>query len=125
MFGPLAVNVWQLLDTSCMTLAHFRPPTHRADPCLPACRNSLETYAYNMKNTVSDKLKDKLSEDDAKTVGDAVSDVLEWMEEHSDAEASDFEDKLKEVQDLCDPIIAKVYQAGGGDSADEEDHDEL
>lgn len=31
-------------------------------------RNSLETYCYNMKSTVSDKLGDKLSEDDKEKV---------------------------------------------------------
>ena len=31
-------------------------------------RNSLETYCYNMKSTISDKLGDKLSEDDKEKV---------------------------------------------------------
>ena len=31
-------------------------------------RNQLETYVYNMKNTVEDKLKDKISEEDKETV---------------------------------------------------------
>ena len=31
-------------------------------------RNGLETYCYNMKSTISDKLGDKLSEDDKEKV---------------------------------------------------------
>ena len=32
-------------------------------------RNKLETYCYNMKNTIEDKLGDKLDEDDKEKVG--------------------------------------------------------
>ena len=41
----------------------------------------------------------------------------------------DYEEKLKEVQDICGPIISKVYAASGGapggDEEDLGDHDEL
>lgn len=48
-----------------------------------------------------------------------------------DAEKEDYEEKLKEVQDVCGPIISKVYAAAGGEeggAGGEEDlgeHDEL
>ena len=51
-----------------------------------------------------------------------------------DAEKEDFEEKLKEVQDVCSPIISKVYResggapGGGGDFGADDDldgHDEL
>merc|ERR1712127_571963 len=67
-------------------------------------RNALENYVYSMKNTLSD------------------------------AEKGDFEEKLKEVQDVCSPIISKVYResggapGGGGDFGADDDldgHDEL
>lgn len=41
-------------------------------------RNKLETYVYNIKSSVEDKLKDKISEEEAETVKKAVSDALEW-----------------------------------------------
>lgn len=43
-------------------------------------RNKLETYVYNIKSSIEDKLKDKISEDDAETVKKAVSDTLEWCD---------------------------------------------
>ena len=50
------------------------------------------------------------------------------MEENSDAETDEYEEKLKEVESTCSPIVGKAYQAGG-DSEDDEDlddeHDEL
>ena len=99
-------------------------------------RNSLETYAYNMKNTVSDsdKRADKLEEDDKSTIEEAIKEVLDWLDDNQDAEKEDFDEKLKEVQDTCSPIISKVYQesggapGGGGDFGGDDDldgHDEL
>lgn len=39
-------------------------------------KNALESYAYNMKSTVEDdKLKDKISADDLKTIQDKCSEV--------------------------------------------------
>merc|ERR1712182_41812 len=72
-------------------------------------RNSLETYAYNMRNQIedSDKLADKLEDDDKETIDEAVKDVLEWMDENQDAETEDYHDKLKEIEGICNPIVSK------------------
>lgn len=43
-------------------------------------------------------MQDKISEDDKKTILDAVKEALEWVEENSDADADEFKDKLKEVR---------------------------
>jgi len=95
-------------------------------------RNALETYCYNMKNTISDsdKLADKLESEDKETIEEAVQEALDWLDDNQDAEKEDFEDKLKEVENVCQPIVSKVYAAagGGGDEEDEDfdfDHDEL
>jgi heat shock protein 5 len=87
-------------------------------------RNKLETYCYNMKSTLSDKLGEKLDEDDKETVKSAIEEALEWLEENSEAEADEYEEKLKEVESKCSPIVGKAYQAGGGDSEDDEDIDD-
>eukprot|EP00178_Gracilaria_changii_P002594 TRINITY_DN13857_c0_g1_i1.p1 TRINITY_DN13857_c0_g1~~TRINITY_DN13857_c0_g1_i1.p1 ORF type:complete len:138 (+),score=28.79 TRINITY_DN13857_c0_g1_i1:3-416(+) len=46
-----------------------------------SARNALESYAYNMKSTVEDdKLKDKISADDLKTITDKCNEVISgWM----------------------------------------------
>lgn len=75
-------------------------------------RNSLETYAYNMKNTVSDsdKLGDKLEESDKSTIQDAVKEVLEWLDENQEADTEEYEEKLKEIEGICNPIVSQAYQ---------------
>jgi len=90
-------------------------------------KNQFENYIYQMKNSVEDKdkLAEKISEEDKSTISDALTDASDWLNANSDAEKSDFEDKLKELQSVCDPIIAQVYQQSGGQGqAEEEDFEE-
>jgi len=48
--------------------------------CLQA-KNALESYAFNMKQTIEDeKLKDKISEDDRKAVLDKCNEVISWID---------------------------------------------
>ncbi|EIE27137.1 binding protein 1 [Coccomyxa subellipsoidea C-169] len=94
-------------------------------------RNALETYCYNMKQTIEDKLGDKLEEDDKEKVKAAVDEALEWMDDNQDAEEEEYKDKLKEVEDVCNPVVSAAYAASGGgapggdDDDDLGDHDEL
>ncbi|XP_046331408.1 heat shock cognate 71 kDa protein [Haliotis rufescens] len=78
-------------------------------------KNGLESYAFNMKSTVEDeKLKDKISEDDKKTITDKCNDVISWLDSNQLAEKDEFEHKQKELEGVCNPIITKLYQAAGG-----------
>jgi len=44
-------------------------------------KNALESYAFNMKQTIEDeKLKDKISDDDRKAVLDKCNDVIAWID---------------------------------------------
>jgi heat shock protein 5 len=91
-------------------------------------RNSLETFAYNMKNTVSDsdKLADKLDEDDKQSIEDALKETFDWLDENQDADKEDYEEQLKQLEELCNPIIAKAYEGGDQDDGEGVDeHDEL
>ena len=46
-----------------------------------ASKNGLESYAYQMKSTVEDeKMKDKISEEDKKTIGDKCKEALDWLD---------------------------------------------
>jgi len=95
-------------------------------------KNSLESYIYNIKNTINDedKIKDKLSDEDKETLEEVVKTTTEWIDENSNSEKDDFEEKQKEVEKVVNPIMSKLYAAGGEGGAggeDEEmpDHDEL
>ncbi len=57
-----------------------------------------------------------------------MDEALDWLQDNPDADTEELEEKLKEVQDVCSPIISAAYGAAGGDGEDDEDlgsHDEL
>jgi len=88
-------------------------------------KNELETYCYNIKNQLSDKLGEVIDEEDKEKMKEAVDEALEWLEDEAgDADTDDFKEKLKDVTDVCQPIIAKAYEKGGGASMEDEDEDE-
>lgn len=61
-----------------------------------------------------------------------MKEALQWLDENQNAEKEDYDEKLKEVEAVCNPIITAVYQrsggapGGGARNADNDDsHDEL
>uniref|UniRef100_A0A2N9J8Y3 Uncharacterized protein n=1 Tax=Fagus sylvatica TaxID=28930 RepID=A0A2N9J8Y3_FAGSY len=93
-------------------------------------RNKLETYIYTMRSTIGDKdkLADKIDSDDKEKIESTLKEALEWLDDNPNAEKEDFDEKLKEVEAVCNPVIKQVYEKSGGSSAeteDEEPNDEL
>merc|ERR1712106_1024677 len=80
-----------------------------------SAKNGLESYCFNMKTTLDDeKVKDKISEDDMKTIVDKCDEAIKWLDANQLAEVEEFNDKQKEVESVCNPIITKLYQGAGG-----------
>jgi len=80
-----------------------------------AAKNGLESYCFNMKTTIEDeKVKDKISDSDKKAIGDKCDEAIKWLDANQLAEVEEFNDKQKEVEGVCNPIITKLYQQGGG-----------
>ncbi len=78
-------------------------------------KNHLESYCYSLRNTLNDaKFASKLEAKDKSTVETAVGDSIKWLEGNANATKEAIEAKQKELEATCNPIIAKVYQAGGG-----------
>lgn len=96
-------------------------------------KNGFENYIYQMKSSIEDKdkLAEKVSDEDKSTIKDALTDAQDWLNANQDAEKDDFEEKLKELQSTCDPIVSKVYQdqggqnSGSGDADEDEEYDDL
>jgi len=80
-----------------------------------SAKNGLESYCFNMKTTLDDeKVKDKISEDDMKKITDKCDEAIKWLDANQLAEVEEFNDKQKEVEGVCNPIITKLYQGAGG-----------
>merc|ERR1712211_164651 len=76
--------------------------------------NGLESYCFNMKSTMEDEnLKAKISEEEKKTINSKCDDALKWLESNQLGEVDEFQDKQKELEAACNPIISKLYQQGG------------
>jgi len=93
-------------------------------------RNELESYAYSLKNQINDKEKlgAKISDEEKEKIEEAVNEKISWLEENQEAEGEDFKAQKKELEEIVQPIIAKLYQGGppppGGEGeAEEEDFD--
>jgi len=100
-------------------------------------RNGLESYLYQLKNSLEDDEKgiaDKIDESDKEALEESIREALEWLDENQEEEAEEYKAKKKEVEKIANPIMQKAYGAGGGpggaaggddyEEADDEDFDE-
>lgn len=95
-------------------------------------KNGLESYLYNLKNTLEDDEKgiaDSISAEDKKELQDMIDEALDWMDENPEADKEDYDAKHKEVEQVANPIMRNVYSGGaggaGGEGADDFGDDEL
>ncbi|XP_018416156.1 PREDICTED: heat shock 70 kDa protein isoform X2 [Nanorana parkeri] len=78
-----------------------------------AAKNSLESYAFNIKSTMEDEnLKGKISEEDKKLISEKCKETIAWLESNQLAEKEEYSHKQKELEKVCQPIITKLYQGG-------------
>jgi len=78
-------------------------------------KNALENYAYNMRNSIGEeKIASQIEEADKNTINSSIDAAIEWLDANQLAEVEEFEHKLKELEGVCNPIMAKLYQGAGG-----------
>ncbi|XP_025260969.1 heat shock cognate 71 kDa protein-like isoform X2 [Theropithecus gelada] len=78
-------------------------------------KNSLESYAFNMKATVEDeKLQGKINDEDKQKILDKCNEIINSLDKNQTAEKEEFEHQQKELEKVCNPIITKLYQSAGG-----------
>lgn len=90
-------------------------------------RNGLESYLYNLKNTLDDDEKgiaDKIEEAEKNELISLIDETLDWLEENPEAETEEYNEKQKEVEQVANPIMRKVYQGSGGPGMGGDDEDE-
>merc|ERR1712230_323287 len=80
-----------------------------------SAKNGLESYCYSMKNTINEeKFKSAISEEEKKQIEDKIDETTKWLETADHAEKEEFESMQKDLEGVCNPIMTKMYQAGGG-----------
>ena len=78
-----------------------------------------------MRNTIEDKdkLAYKLDSGHRSTIDEALTEADDWLNTNIVADKDDLYEKMKELQGICDPIIAEVYQNQG--HQDDEDFEDF
>ena len=89
-------------------------------------RNGLESYLFNLKNTLEDdnqRLADNISAADKEELKHVIDESLDWMDSNPEAEKEDYDNKLREVEQVANPIMRDIYQgaASGGNADDMDD----
>ena len=75
-----------------------------------AARNSLERYVYSVKQTAEDpNVVNKLNADDLEIVKNKTQEVMAWLDRNSMADKEEYEEKQKDLQQVCSPITAKLH----------------
>ncbi|KAG8316431.1 Heat shock 70 kDa protein [Homalodisca vitripennis] len=74
-------------------------------------RNRLESYTFSVMQALDD-MGGKLSVNDKMKARDACQDTLSWLERNTLAEKEEYDDKYKELQRICSPVMVKLHSAG-------------
>jgi heat shock protein 1/8 len=95
-------------------------------------RNSLETYAYSLKSTMSER---SLPDEDRQALDEATDETIAWLDANKEADKDELDAKRSALETIARPIIERAYAAGnaaasssssedgGGGGGDDEDED--
>lgn len=111
------VNIWQSDDKfNQEDSTEEEKHSSEEDKCKPgeekeSAHKVLQNFAYNMRNTVrDDKIASKvLSADEKNKIQDAIDQAIHWLDNNQLAEADEIKAKMKELEDMCFPVMLKIY----------------
>jgi L1 cell adhesion molecule like protein len=79
-----------------------------------SAKNGLESYAYNLRNSLQDeKLASKFEPADKEKLDKSVQEAIQWLDASQEASKEEYEEKQKELEQIANPIMQKLYGAGG------------
>jgi L1 cell adhesion molecule like protein len=78
-------------------------------------KNSLESYSYNLRNSLNDeKVGGKMDSDDKSKLEGAVNETIAWLDAHHDSPKDEYATQQKKLEETANPIMMKLYQTTGG-----------
>jgi len=79
-----------------------------------SAKNGLESYAYSLRNTLSDsKVDEKLDAADKESLKAEIDKTVAWLDESQQATKEEYEEHQKELEAVANPIMMKFYGSGG------------
>jgi L1 cell adhesion molecule like protein len=83
-------------------------------------RNGLESYLYNVRNSVrEEKVKEVLGAEDVDVIEAKVKEGLDWLDENREAAVEDVKAQQKVLEDVLMPLMAKMYAGASAESSTE------
>jgi len=77
-------------------------------------KNGLESYAYSLKNTLTDpKVGEKIDASEKEKLQAEIDKTVSWIDENQTATKDEYESQQKELEGVANPIMMKFYGAGG------------
>ena len=65
-------------------------------------KNGLESYAYNLRNSITDeKLADKFEAADKIKLEAAVNETISWLDSSQEASKEEYDEKQKELEGIA------------------------
>eukprot|EP00823_Brevimastigomonas_motovehiculus_P004025 TRINITY_DN2577_c0_g1_i1.p1 TRINITY_DN2577_c0_g1~~TRINITY_DN2577_c0_g1_i1.p1 ORF type:complete len:663 (+),score=209.74 TRINITY_DN2577_c0_g1_i1:113-2101(+) len=87
-------------------------------------KSKFESYVHSMKRTIEEKeVAAKISSDDKSTISKALEEGEAYLNkvDMDSATKEEFEEKMKDLEKICNPIMTKLYGSGGGSSSGMDD----
>ncbi|CAD6566737.1 MAG: 70-kilodalton heat shock protein [Cyphobasidiales sp. Tagirdzhanova-0007] len=78
-----------------------------------SAKNGLESYSYSLRNSVEGDLADKMDAADKEKLLASVKETTEWLDGAAEASKEEYEEKQRELEQVANPIMQKVYAAAG------------
>ena len=88
-------------------------------------KNALTGYIHSMRSSTDSGLGDKMQVDEKQRILEVLQEAENWLDSNPEADSQEIQEKQREVEGTCAPIVSKYYGAGADVPEDEEAHDEL
>ncbi|CAG2248013.1 HSPA1s [Mytilus edulis] len=83
---------------------------------IPPAPRGVPQIDVDVKQATNDS-GDKLTSEEKQTVTTACEESLKWLDQNSLAEKDEYEDKMKELQRVCSPVMTKLHGGAQGGPA--------
>ena len=112
------------IEAKCKEAEKFAEEDNRKAAVIES-RNGLESYCYNMKNSLS---KDDIPEtvkEKTQDIMKTVDDTLEWIYDHQEEDKETYDSKQKELETMINPILQEMYSSTAGEKTTEQETDPI
>jgi len=80
-----------------------------------SAKNALESYAYSLRNTISDpKIEEKLDASEKETLKSEIDKTVAWLDDNQTATVEEYESTQKQLEGVANPIMVKMYGGAEG-----------